>query len=92
MQDKKLKIAILGSGNIGTDLLVKVMRSPYLDCSVFIGRNLGSPGMSKAHSLGVKVSADSISYIEKNPECCDLVFDATSGRTHPQILLKRLFF
>ena len=82
MQDKKLKVAILGSGNIGTDLLVKVMRSPFLDCSVFIGRNLGSPGMSKAQSLGVKVSADSISYIEKNPECCDLVFDATSAQDH----------
>lgn len=79
---KKLKVAILGSGNIGTDLLVKVMRSPFLDCGIFIGRNLASPGMAKAQSLGVPVSADSIHYIEKNPDCCDLVFDATSAKDH----------
>lgn len=79
---KKLKVAILGSGNIGTDLLVKVLRSPVLECGAFIGRNLNSAGMAKAQSLGVSVSADSIAHIEKNPECCDLVFDATSAKDH----------
>ena len=79
---KKIKVAVLGSGNIGTDLLVKILRSPYLDCGVFIGRNLASPGMLKAQNLGVRVSDNSISYIEKNPECCDIVFDATSAKDH----------
>jgi acetaldehyde dehydrogenase len=79
---KKLKVAILGSGNIGTDLLIKVMRSPYLDCTVFLGRNISSPGMQKAHSLGVKISAEGIDYISKNPQCCSLVFDATSAMSH----------
>lgn len=78
----KLKVAIIGSGNIGTDLLIKVQRSPYLECGAFIGRNLSSPGMSKALSLGVPVSADGIDYIVKNPDCCDLVFDATSAKSH----------
>lgn len=78
----KLKIAILGSGNIGTDLLVKVMRSKFLECTVFIGRNLNSSGMQKAFELGVNVSSDSIDYIVKNPDCCDLVFDATSASSH----------
>jgi len=78
----KLKIAILGSGNIGTDLLVKVMRSNFLECTVFIGRNLNSSGMQKALELGVNVSSDSIDYIVKNPDCCDLVFDATSASSH----------
>ena len=78
----KLKVAILGSGNIGTDLLVKVMRSSLLECTVFIGRNLNSSGMQKALELGVNVSADSIDYIVKNPNCCDLVFDATSASSH----------
>jgi len=78
----KLKIAILGSGNIGTDLLVKVMRSKFLECTVFIGRNLNSSGMQKALELGVNVSSDSIDYIVKNPDCCDLVFDATSASSH----------
>ena len=81
---RKLKIAILGSGNIGTDLLIKVLRSPYLECCAFIGRNLASPGMLKAHSLGVNVSADGINYIINNPGCCDLVFDATSAMSHSE--------
>lgn len=90
-QHKKLKICILGSGNIGTDLLVKVLRSEYLECGAFIGRNLSSPGMQKAVALGVPVSADGIDYIQKNPDCCDLVFDATSAggqKEHAPILRK----
>jgi acetaldehyde dehydrogenase (acetylating) len=79
---KKLKVAILGSGNIGTDLLIKVMRSEYLDCGVFIGRNFSSQGIQKAQSLGVQVSAEGIEYIKKNPDCCDIVFDCTSAVSH----------
>lgn len=79
---QKLKIAIIGSGNIGTDLLIKVLRSPYLECGAFIGRNLSSPGMVKALSLGVAVSAEGISYIVNNPGCCEVVFDATSAKSH----------
>lgn len=78
----KLKVAILGSGNIGTDLLIKVLRSPFLECGAFIGRNLASPGISKAMKLGVSVSDESIAFIEKNPGCCDLVFDATAALDH----------
>lgn len=78
----KLKVAILGSGNIGTDLLVKVTRSPYLDCSLFIGRHFNSSGMNKASSMGVKISDLSIEAIENDPDCCQLVFDATSSQDH----------
>lgn len=79
---KKLKVAIIGSGNIGTDLLIKVLRSPYLNCGAFIGRNLSSSGMMKALSLNVPVSAEGIDYIVQHPECCDIVFDATSANSH----------
>jgi acetaldehyde dehydrogenase (acetylating) len=82
MNSEKVKVAILGSGNIGTDLLVKTMRSPFIECSLFIGRHLGTPGMNKANSMGVKVSDLSIDAIERNPDCCDLVFDATSAMDH----------
>jgi acetaldehyde dehydrogenase (acetylating) len=51
----KLKIAILGSGNIGTDLLIKSLRSPHLECTLFIGRNFTSPGIVKASGLGIRV-------------------------------------
>jgi acetaldehyde dehydrogenase (acetylating) len=88
----KLKVAILGSGNIGTDLLIKIQRSEYLECVLFIGRNLSSPGMAKAISLGVKVSDQSINAIVKDPDCCDLVFDATSAKDaqHHWAILKKL--
>ena len=77
---EKLKVAILGSGNIGTDLLIKIQRSEFLECTLFIGRNLSSQGMAKAISMGVKVSDQSINAITINPDCCDLVFDATSAK------------
>jgi acetaldehyde dehydrogenase (acetylating) len=76
----KLRVAILGSGNIGTDLLIKIQRSDFLECVLFIGRNLSSPGMTKAVSMGIKVSDQSIDAIVKDPDCCDLVFDATSAK------------
>jgi len=79
---KKVKVAILGTGNIGADLLVKVLRSKQLEAGAFIGRNLGSQGILKAQSLNVPVSADGISYIVNNPGCCDIVFDATSAASH----------
>jgi acetaldehyde dehydrogenase (acetylating) len=79
---KKIKVAILGSGNIGTDLLIKVLRSPCLECSYFIGRKLGSAGMAKAMSLGVRVSDRSIDAIIDEPNCCDIVFDCTSAEDH----------
>jgi FkbM family methyltransferase len=76
----KLRVAILGSGNIGTDLLIKVQRSQYLTCVLFVGRNLSSPGMAKAINLGVKVSDESIDGIIKNADVIDLIFDATSAK------------
>lgn len=79
---RRLKVAIIGSGNIGTDLLIKILRSPYLECTLFVGRNLSSPGMVKANSLGVKISDEGINSILCDPDCCDLVFDATSAKDH----------
>jgi acetaldehyde dehydrogenase (acetylating) len=77
-----LRVAILGSGNIGTDLLLKIQRSPWLDCKLFIGRNLSSPGLTTASALGVPISDKSVEAILENPDCCDVVFDATSARDH----------
>jgi acetaldehyde dehydrogenase (acetylating) len=79
---EKLKVAILGSGNIGTDLLIKIRRSPLLDCALFIGRNPDSLGLQRARELGVDVSHSSIKAIIDRPDVCDLVFDATSAVEH----------
>ena len=82
MKTQKYRVAILGSGNIGTDLLIKIQRSSNLECVAFIGRSRGSRGMSKALELGVILSDKSINYIVDNANKIDLVFDATSAKDH----------
>jgi acetaldehyde dehydrogenase (acetylating) len=78
----KIKVAILGSGNIGTDLLIKTLRSSFLECTRFIGRNLSSKGIMKAKELGVNISDKGIDEIMGDPDCCQIVFDATSAKDH----------
>jgi acetaldehyde dehydrogenase (acetylating) len=82
MTSKKLRVAILGTGNIGTDLLIKVMRSESLECSLFVGRNFRSDGMQKASNLGVNISDRGLDAIVQQAADIDLVFDATSAVAH----------
>jgi len=82
IKPNKLKVAIIGSGNIGTDLLMKSLRSEYITCTLFAGRNFNSVGMKKANSLGVLISDRGIEAIIENPSICDLVFDCTSAQAH----------
>ena len=82
MSSNKLKVAILGTGNIGTDLLMKIHRSPVLECRLFAGRNLASPGMTKASLLGVAVTAKGVDSILELKNEIALVFDATSAEDH----------
>lgn len=79
---EKLKVAIIGSGNIGTDLLMKSLRSELISCTLFAGRNFNSAGLKKANSLGVPISDRGIEAIVSNPAICDLVFDCTSAQAH----------
>jgi len=79
---KKAKVAIIGTGNIGSDLLVKIQKSLFLQCTAFCGRNSESEGIKKADRMGVVTSCDSIKYIQENPYVCDIVFDATSAKVH----------
>lgn len=77
-----MKVGIVGSGNIGTDLLYKVQRSRLLECSIFSGRDPQSEGLKRARSMGIHTSSDSIVAIEREPDLCEIVFDATSARAH----------
>ncbi len=88
----KIKVGIIGTGNIGTDLLMKVIRSDILECGIFAGHSLDSKGIAKAKNLNIPVTYDSIKYIEENPECCQIVFDATSAKVHEKNapILKKL--
>lgn len=79
---KKTRVAIIGTGNIGTDLLMKVARSKIIECAIFTGRNPGSEGIKRAKALGVETSCDSVEAIKNKPDCCDIIFDATSAVSH----------
>lgn len=78
----KLKVGIIGTGNIGSDLLVKIQRSKLLECGIFTGQNSDSKGIKLAKQMGVPTSLLSIKAIEEDPECCEIVFDATSAEAH----------
>lgn len=80
----KLKIGIIGTGNIGTDLMIKVMRSEYMTCTLFAGRNFNSAGMKRANALGVTISDRGIEAIVNDPAICDVVFDCTSAQAHTE--------
>ncbi len=82
MRDKKLNVAFLGSGMIGIDLLIKAMRSKYLNCILVAGRNLDSKGMIGAKKIGVQISDRGIDAILDRADEIDLVFDATSAMAH----------
>ena len=81
----KTKVAIIGSGNIGTDLMIKVLRvSETLELSVMVGIDPQSDGLARARSLGVLTSHEGIDGLIKMEEWEDikLVFDATSANAH----------
>jgi acetaldehyde dehydrogenase len=78
----KVKIGIIGSGNIGTDLMYKVMRSPYLEMSCMIGIDPNSDGLARARSLGFVTIDNGIEGFKERPELADILFDATSAKAH----------
>ena len=81
----KTKVAIIGSGNIGTDLMIKIMRlSEVLEMSVFVGVDPESDGLKRAARLGVATTAQGIDGLVAMPEFADIaiVFDATSAGAH----------
>jgi acetaldehyde dehydrogenase len=81
----KTKIAIIGSGNIGTDLMIKVMRlSDVLEMGAFVGIDPDSDGLKRAERLGVPITAGGIEGLLAIPEFRDIeiVFDATSASAH----------
>ena len=79
---EKISVGIIGTGNIGTDILIKLQRSKLLTCGMFTGRNCHSKGIKLAQSMGIPTSVDSIKAIIEQPDCCDIVFDATSAEVH----------
>lgn len=76
-----VKAAIIGPGNIGTDLLVKLLRSEWIAVELVAGIYPDSPGLARAEQRGVAASAGGLDAVLAR-EDIELVFDASSARAH----------
>lgn len=78
----KLKVGIIGSGNIGTDLMYKIERSPVLEMSVMVGIDPASDGLKRAKDRGYETISNGIEGLMERLELVDIVYDATSAYAH----------
>ena len=83
---KKVKCALIGSGNIGTDLLAKLQRSRVLEPVWMVGIDPGSDGLKKAREMGLKTTADGVDGLiaHLKADGVQIVFDATSAYVHAE--------
>ena len=76
----KIKVAVIGPGNIGSDLMYKILRSPVLEMALMTGI-VESEGIRRAAGLGIPVSTRGVAAVVENPEI-KIAFDATSASAH----------
>ena len=82
----KIKCALIGPGNIGTDLLYKLKRSPVLEPVWMVGIDAGSEGLVRARELGLKTTADGVDGLLPHVKAdgVQIAFDATSAYVHAE--------
>ncbi|MGF6471807.1 acetaldehyde dehydrogenase (acetylating) [Paraburkholderia youngii] len=95
MASEKLKAAIIGSGNIGTDLMIKILRhGKHLEVAAMVGIDPNSDGLARAARLGVATTHEGVEGLTRLPvfNDIDFVFDATSAGAHVKndALLRKL--
>ncbi len=83
---KKIKCALIGPGNIGTDLLAKLMRSPVLEPVWMVGIDPESDGLKRARELGLKTTAEGVDGLLPHVKAdgVQIAFDATSAYVHAE--------
>jgi acetaldehyde dehydrogenase len=81
---RRVRVAIIGTGNIGTDLMIKVERSPLLELVGMAGIDPGSEGLRKARERGHTVTAGGLAALLELVAEIDLAFDATSAGAHAE--------
>src|SRR5260370_10611444 len=77
-----MRCAIIGSGNIGTDLMIKVLRSPALELVALVGIDPASDGLARARKLGIQAPHTGIDWVREHAADVDLVFGATRAYVH----------
>jgi acetaldehyde dehydrogenase len=80
--DEPIRVLIIGSGNIGSDLMAKVGRSPLLELVGMAGIDPDSPGLARAAEAGVATSSEGLEELLGRVTDVDLAFDATSAAAH----------
>ena len=79
---RRVTCVVLGSGNIGTDLMAKLRRSTILELTAVVGIDPESEGLRVAKEAGLDTSAEGVDWILAHPERSTFVFDATSAGAH----------
>jgi acetaldehyde dehydrogenase len=82
MADARLRVAIIGSGNIGTDLMYKVERSELLELAGVAGIDPDSEGLARARERGHVATDEGLPGLLEHDGAIDLAFDATSAKAH----------
>ncbi|WP_437882929.1 acetaldehyde dehydrogenase (acetylating) [Pseudomonas sp. LRF_L74] len=83
---KKIRCALIGSGNIGTDLIYKIRRSPLLEPVWMVGIDPASEGLARAREMGLKTTAEGVDGLLAHvlEDGIQIAFDATSAYVHAE--------